>query len=92
MQRYRHMACAGVLVGTTTPGRVKAGKHGRRSSTRRRPPTARVVEGLQVEPAGSGLEAGAERVMPATFAWREYRAAEDLQRALEARSSRPATC
>ena len=23
MRRYRHMACAGVLVGTTTPGRVK---------------------------------------------------------------------
>ena len=28
MRRYRHMACAGVLVGTTTPGRVKPGGDG----------------------------------------------------------------
>ena len=26
MSRYRNMACAGVLVGTTTPGRVRDGK------------------------------------------------------------------
>ena len=28
MHRYRHMACAGVLVGTTTPGRVKPTRNG----------------------------------------------------------------
>ena len=33
MSRYRHMACAGVLVGTTTPGRVRPAATGRRSST-----------------------------------------------------------
>ena len=37
MLRYRHMACAGVLVGTTTPGRVKAsaGRAGDRVHARR---------------------------------------------------------
>ena len=76
MQRYRHMACAGVLVGTTTPGRVKAGQIEYTASPEDR---ASVVEGLQV--AGRiWLEAGAERVMPATFAWQEYRDPAELRR------------
>jgi choline dehydrogenase-like flavoprotein len=76
MSRYRNLACAGVLVGTTTPGRVKDGQieytpsdHDRRT----------MVEGLKT--AGRiWFEAGATRVMPATFAWQEYRRAADLGR------------
>jgi choline dehydrogenase-like flavoprotein len=74
MLRYRHMACAGVLVGTTSPGRVKAGQIEYTPSPEDR---ASVVEGTQV--AGRiWLEAGAERVMPATFAWQEYRHPDEL--------------
>jgi choline dehydrogenase-like flavoprotein len=78
MLRYRHMACSGVLVGTTTPGRVKAGKHAPEieydvSADDRKA----LVEGLQV--AGRiWMKAGAERVMPATFAWQEYRTPDSL--------------
>jgi choline dehydrogenase-like flavoprotein len=74
MRRYRHMACAGVLVGTTTPGRVRDGQIEYTASLEDR---ASVLEGLQV--AGRiWFEAGAERVMPATFAWQEYRDPESL--------------
>ena len=78
MQRYRHMACAGVLVGTTAPGRVKASKAGPEIEyTASDEDRGTVVEGLQV--AGRiWLQAGAERVMPATFAWQEYRDAAAL--------------
>jgi choline dehydrogenase-like flavoprotein len=83
MSRYRHLACSGVLVGTRTPGRVKAGRNAPEIEYTASPADrGRVVDGLQV--AGRiWLEAGAERVMPATFAWREYRSAaalEDLRR------------
>jgi choline dehydrogenase-like flavoprotein len=73
MQRYRHMACAGVLVGTTSPGRVKPAKNGPEIEyTASDEDRNTVVEGLQV--AGRiWFQAGAERVMPATFAWQEYR-------------------
>jgi choline dehydrogenase-like flavoprotein len=74
MRRYRHMACGGVLVGTTTPGRVKAGQIEYTASPEDR---ASVVEGIGVA-ARIWLEAGAERVMPATFAWQEYRDPESL--------------
>jgi choline dehydrogenase-like flavoprotein len=74
MLRYRHMACAGVLAGTTTPGRVKDGRIEFDASPEDR---QRVVDGLQV--AGRiWLHAGAERVMPATFGWQEYRTPESL--------------
>jgi choline dehydrogenase-like flavoprotein len=85
MSRYRHMACAGVLVGTTTPGRVKPTRTGpaiqyEASAADR----GRLVEGLKL--AGRiWLQAGAERVMPATFAWHEYRlprALDELDRAV----------
>ena len=78
MRRYRHMACAGVLVGTTTPGRVKPGRHAPEIEyTASEADRDRVVEGLQV--AGRiWLQAGADRVMPATFAWQEYRTAAAL--------------
>jgi choline dehydrogenase-like flavoprotein len=78
MSRYRHMACAGVLVGTTTPGRVKPGRSAPQIEyTASDADRATMVEGLQV--AGRiWLKAGAERVMPATFAWQEYRSAASL--------------
>jgi choline dehydrogenase-like flavoprotein len=73
MRRYRHMACAGVLVGTTKPGRVKATRNGPvidfEASEEDR---GTIAEGLEVA-ARIWLEAGAERVMPATLAWQEYR-------------------
>ena len=78
MRRYRHMACSGVLVGTTQPGRVKPGRTAPEIEYTASPADrGRVVEGLQV--AGRiWLEAGADRVMPATFAWQEYRTAKAL--------------
>ena len=80
MRRYRHMACAGVLVGTTTPGRVKPSRNGPQIEyTPSAADRGRVVEGLQV--AGRiWLQAGATRVMPATFAWQEYRSPAALER------------
>jgi choline dehydrogenase-like flavoprotein len=76
MDRYRHMACAGVLVGTTTPGRVADGgkiEYSASDADRRR-----MLEGLKT--AGRiWLQAGAKRILPATFAWQEYRTAEALR-------------
>jgi len=79
MRRYRHMACAGVLVGTTTPGRVKPGRNGPEIEyTASQRDRETMLEGLKV--AGRiWFQAGAERVMPATFAWREYFRAADLE-------------
>jgi choline dehydrogenase-like flavoprotein len=78
MLRYRHMACGGVLVGTTTPGRVKPSRSGpliEYSESKR--DRASVVAGLQT--AGRiFMKAGATRVMPATFAYREYRTPASL--------------
>jgi choline dehydrogenase-like flavoprotein len=75
MSRYRNMACAGVLVGTTTPGRVKDGKIEYTISAADR---KSMIEGLNT--AGRiWFEAGATRVMPATFAWQEYRSEADLK-------------
>ena len=78
MDRYRHMACAGILVGTTTPGRVKRTRTGPEIEyTASKADRDRLVEGLGV--AGRiWLHAGAERVMPATFNWQEYRTAASL--------------
>jgi choline dehydrogenase-like flavoprotein len=78
MDRYRHMACAGVLVGTTTPGRVKPTWEGPEIEyTASKADRDRLVEGLRM--AGRiWLHAGAERVMPTTFAWQEYRTAASL--------------
>jgi choline dehydrogenase-like flavoprotein len=78
MQRYRNLACSGVLVGTTSPGRVKPGKHAPEIEyTASDDDRGALVEGLQV--AGRiWFQAGAERVMPATFAWQEYRSAQEL--------------
>jgi hypothetical protein len=75
MSRYRNMACAGVLVGTTTPGRVRDGKIEYTASAADR---KSMIEGLKT--AGRiWLAAGATRVLPATFAWQEYRSEADLK-------------
>ena len=78
MRRYRHLACSGVLVGTTAPGRVKPGKQAPEIEYEASPEDrAALVEGLGV--AGRiWFQAGAERVMPATFAWQEYRSPQSL--------------
>jgi choline dehydrogenase-like flavoprotein len=78
MRRYRHMACSGVLVGTTTPGRVKAGRKAPEIDyTASDADRKTMLDGLEV--AGRiWLEAGAERVLPATFAWQEYRSPAEL--------------
>ena len=80
MRRYRHMACAGVLVGTTRPGAVKAGRKGPEIQyTPSADDRARVVAGLKV--AGRiFLEAGATRVMPATFKWHAFDSPAGLDR------------
>jgi choline dehydrogenase-like flavoprotein len=83
MLRYRHMAAGGALVGTTTPGRVKPG---RAAPVIEYEPSAadlgRVVDGIKLL-GRIFLAGGAARVMPATFAWREYATAgglDDLDR------------
>jgi choline dehydrogenase-like flavoprotein len=87
MSAYRHMACAGVLVGTTTPGRVVPTRTGPEIKYEAsREDRASMLEGLKV--AGRiWMHAGAVRVMPATFAWNEYTspaALEDLDAAVRA--------
>jgi choline dehydrogenase-like flavoprotein len=78
MSRYRNMACAGVLVGTTTPGRVTAGGDGPRIEyNASEKDMAALVDGLKV--AGRiWMQAGATRVMPATFKWHEFTTPDDL--------------
>ncbi len=80
MLRYRHMACAGVLVGTTSPGRVKPGRSAPEIEyTASDEDMARMLRGLRT--AGRiWLQAGADRVMPATFKWHEYDSPEALER------------
>jgi choline dehydrogenase-like flavoprotein len=87
MSAYRHMACAGVLVGTTTPGAVVPTRNGPEIKYEAsREDRASMLEGLKV--AGRiWMHAGALRVMPATFAWNEYMspaALEDLDAAVRA--------
>jgi choline dehydrogenase-like flavoprotein len=78
MLRYRHMAAAGALVGTTRPGSVRAGRD---VPVVRYAPSPedlrRVVEGVKLI-GRIFLAAGALRVMPATFAWREISSPDGL--------------
>jgi choline dehydrogenase-like flavoprotein len=72
MRRYAHMACGGALVGTTSPGRMKATRHGPRITYEpSREDLGRVVEGLELM-GRIFFAAGAQRVMPATFAYHEF--------------------
>jgi choline dehydrogenase-like flavoprotein len=73
MRRYRHMACGGTLVGTTTPGLVHPGRGG--PEIRYQPSETdmrRLIEGAKVM-SRIFLAAGAKRVMPATHGWHEFR-------------------
>lgn len=76
MHRFRHLGCAGVLVGTTAPGRVTSGK-GAFTYEPSDCDRDRVLAGL-VDAARIFFEAGAARVMPATIGYREYRPGDDL--------------
>jgi choline dehydrogenase-like flavoprotein len=78
MDRYRQMACAGVLVGTTTPGRVTSGAKGPQIEyTASDADRKRMVAGLKT--AGRiWLQAGAKRILPATFVWQDYRSVDAL--------------
>jgi choline dehydrogenase-like flavoprotein len=78
MLRYRHMACGGTLVGTTQPGLVRPTRSG--PEIRYEPSKTdlqRLVDGLKTM-GRIFLAAGAERVMPATYAWHEFRDAAAL--------------
>jgi choline dehydrogenase-like flavoprotein len=78
MQRYAHMASGGALTGTTTPGAVRRTRSG--PAIDYKPSKAdlgRIVDGLKVTGA-IFLEAGAERVMPATYLWHEFRPGDSL--------------
>jgi choline dehydrogenase-like flavoprotein len=78
MLRYRHMVAGGALVGTTRGARVHAGKDGPvLDYTPSHTDLGRVVDGIELI-GRIYLAAGAERVMPATFAWREYRTPDAL--------------
>jgi choline dehydrogenase-like flavoprotein len=78
MLRYRHMASGGALVGTTRGGRVRPGRDGPIVDYTPSPEDlGRVVDGIKLI-GRIFLAAGAERVMPATFAWREYRSGSAL--------------
>jgi choline dehydrogenase-like flavoprotein len=73
MLRYRHMAAAGALVGTTKPASVSAGRDGPVVRYAPSPEDLRrVVAGVKLI-GRIFLAAGATRVMPSTFAWREIR-------------------
>jgi choline dehydrogenase-like flavoprotein len=67
MQRYRFMACAGVLTGTTRPGRV----NGSIDYTPAAADLRRIVDGLKLL-GRAYLAAGATRIMPATFAFHAF--------------------
>jgi choline dehydrogenase-like flavoprotein len=73
MRRYAYMACAGALVGTTAPARVKAGKRGAAQIeyTPSSQDLGNVVAGLELL-GRIFLAAGATRIIPATFAYQEY--------------------
>lgn len=78
MLRYRHMAAGGALVGTTRGARVRPGRDGPIVDYTPSPEDlGRVVDGIKLI-GRIFLAAGARRVMPATFAWREYTAPEAL--------------
>ena len=72
MRRYAHMACGGALVGTTSPGRIKATRYGPQIAYTPSP------EDLRTRRRGARADgriffaAGAQRVMPATFAYHEF--------------------
>jgi choline dehydrogenase-like flavoprotein len=78
MRRYDHMVAAGVVVGTTTPGRVKPKKTGPDISYKpSREDLDQVIAGMK-EATRILLAGGAERVMPQTYLLHELRSEADL--------------
>src|SRR4051812_4716808 len=78
MRRYDHMAAAGVVVGTTGPGRVKPKKTGPDISyTPAQEDLDQVIAGMK-EATRILLAGGAERVMPQTYLMHELTADSDL--------------
>ena len=80
MLQYNHMACTGVLVGTASNAEVKiAGLFGRDINY---VPTeddfASLMDGLE-KAAEIYLTGGAERVMPSTFDYYEYKTVKELK-------------
>jgi choline dehydrogenase-like flavoprotein len=79
MRGYRRLLTASVLVGSTTPGRVKPGRAGPfleyEISDRDR---VVLAAGLR-DAARLFLAAGAARVFPSTFGWREIRSVGALE-------------
>ena len=72
MRAYSHMASAGALTGTTTPGRVRHTRSGPAIDfTPSKDDLGRVVDGLKLT-ARVFLDAGARRAMPATYLWHEF--------------------
>ena len=81
MRNYAHMTATGVLVGTRSGGRIKPALTGGPDVefTPSERDLERLVEGLKL--AGRiYLEAGARRVMPATFAFHSFQTADELER------------
>jgi choline dehydrogenase-like flavoprotein len=78
MRRYPHMAAGGALVGTTRPATMKATRSGAQIRYTPSPEDlGRVVDGIGLV-GRIFLAAGAQRVMPATFAWHEMRTPDEL--------------
>lgn len=80
MQQYSHMACTGILVGTASNAEVKiAGLFGRDINY---VPTEddfdSLMDGLE-KAAEIYLNGGAERVMPNTFNYYEYKTVKELK-------------
>jgi choline dehydrogenase-like flavoprotein len=81
MLRYRHLAATGVIVGSRPNAKVTKALFGGPDVVYTPDPAdlRRVVDGLKL--AGRiYLEAGAKRVMPATFMYHEFRSSEQLER------------
>jgi choline dehydrogenase-like flavoprotein len=81
MRRYKHMTCLGVVVGTENGGTVKAQRFGRMKFDYEPSPKdfVSLKEGLQLA-CEVGLEAGALRVMPASFRMLEIRSKREIHR------------
>jgi choline dehydrogenase-like flavoprotein len=88
MQRFRHLTAAGVLVGTTTErARVRRAWTGGpdvdftpgRGDPRNVEDMRRLIEGLKLV-GRIFLAAGANRVMPSTFAYEEFTDEAELER------------
>jgi choline dehydrogenase-like flavoprotein len=80
MRHYRNMTCLGVVLGSESNGRVTASWPGREINLDFTPSNAdfvRLKEGIKLA-ARIGLEAGARRVLPATFEQIEIRRQSDI--------------